>query len=317
MERISTDALPRTGGAGSRAKAWSDIYSGMLAAAEIIPDEDDFSAGLMMSHVGPVGLARLATGRCTIHRTQAHIDASAPGLYSIIIQTRGKGLFAQSGQHAVLTPGDFALCDHNLPHMRTIERGAEMLLVRVPAEMMARYLPCPARLCGRRLPGSAPLIPTAGALARSLWQRLEMGLTSPHEDRIAHQLLELIATSYAMVYGAMLQGDAAESARFMTVQNFVEDRLHDPDFKPGSIAPQLHMDTRDVRRVFALHRESARAYVLRRRLEEAARRLRDPRWRGHTVAEIAHCCGFVSTAMFTRCFRKHYAMSPTEYRCDH
>ncbi len=78
------------------------------------------------------------------------------------------------------------------------------------------------------------------------------------------------------------------------------------------------MAQRDVRRLFAARGECARAYVSRRRLEESARRLRDPRWRGpYTVAEIAHCCGFVSTALFTRTFRERYSMTPTEYRESH
>src|SRR5690606_25689848 len=90
--------------------------------------------------------------------------------------------------------------------------------------------------------------------------------------------------------------------------------LHDPDFKPSSIANDLHMEPCVVRKLFAACNESARSYVLRRRLEEASRRLRDPRWRGHTIAEIAHCCGFTSTAMFARSFRDQYDLSPTGYR---
>jgi AraC-like DNA-binding protein len=56
----------------------------------------------------------------------------------------------------------------------------------------------------------------------------------------------------------------------------------------------MRLDPRRVRQAFQGIDESARSYLLRRRLLEAARRLRDPRWRGNTIAEIAHCCGFAS-----------------------
>ena len=72
MERVSTNGLRPAG----KAQAWSELYSGVLAAADFIPFDDDFSAGLAMSHVGPLGLARLAAGRCAINRTAAHIDLS-------------------------------------------------------------------------------------------------------------------------------------------------------------------------------------------------------------------------------------------------
>src|SRR6186713_2392267 len=103
MEAISTDGLRPDG----RAQAWNELYSGILAAADFIPfDSDDFSAGLAMSQVGPLGFARLATGRCEIRRTAAHIDRSSPRLYSIIVQARGSGLFSQEGNRVVLGPGD-------------------------------------------------------------------------------------------------------------------------------------------------------------------------------------------------------------------
>jgi AraC-like DNA-binding protein len=310
MESVSTDALRSVG----KMKAWNEAYSGLMAAADFIPGEGDFTAGLKLSNVGQLGLARLATGRCTIRRTAAHIDSSSPQLYSFIIQANGKGLFAQGANRAVLSPGDFALCDHAMPHSRTLETGAEVLLIRVPAEMIADYLPCPELLCGRRLPASAGLTPSAGAMIRSLWRRLEQGFSTQYEDCLAHDVLEVIATSYAMVFGTILNGEASSSNGLLAVQNYIEDRLHDPDFKPGSIACDLRMQSRDVRKLFAARNESPRSYVQRRRLEEAARRLRDPRWRGHTIAEIAHCCGFISTALFARAFRAHYCLSPTEYR---
>jgi AraC-like DNA-binding protein len=303
MDRVSTEGLRPA----RKAQAWSELYSGVLAAADFIPFDDDFSAGLAISHVGPLGLARLATGRCAINRTAAHIDRSSPRLYSIILQARGRGLFSQEGNRVVLGPGDLALCDHTLPHSRVLERDAETLLIRVPAEMIGEYLPAPQQLCGRRLPAGAGLAPSAAIMARGLWQRLEHGFAPQYEDCFAHHLLELIGTSYAMAFGA-------DADSLLLLRSHIDDRLYDPGFKTGAIGAELGFEPREVRRLFAASDESPREYLLRRRLQEAARRLRDPCWRGHTIAEIAHCCGFASNAVFTRSFRAHFDASPTEYR---
>jgi AraC-like DNA-binding protein len=306
MARVSTGGLRPAG----KAQGWSEQYSRVLAAADFIPYEDNFSAGLMMSHVGPLEVARLATGRCAIRRTAAHIDGSSPKLYSILLQANGRGMLTQVGNRVVLSPGDLALCDHALPHSRVLEKGAEVLIIRVPAELIADYLPQPQHLCGRRLPGGTGLASSAANMTRELWRRLEEGFTSPYGDCLAHHLLELIATSYAMAFG-----DAgADAETVLLVRNHIEDRLHDPEFRSGALASELGMSLREVRQVFAERDASPRQYLHRRRLEEAARRLRDPRWRGHTIAEIAHCCGFASNAMFARSFRERYDLSPTEYR---
>ena len=310
MDRVTTVGVEPDG----RAQAWSAIYSGFLAAADFIPFDDDFSAGLAMSHVGPLGLARLATGRCTINRTAEHIDRSSPRLYSIIIQARGCGLFSQDGNRVVLGPGDFALCDHALPHSRELERDAEMLLIRVPADMIAEYLPQPQQLCGRRLPAGAGLAPSAAIMARALWHRVEHGFAPEYEDCFAHHLLELIGTSYAMAFAG--DGSAPDTGSLLLIRTHIDDRLYDPAFKAGAIGAELGFGGREVRRLFAVGGENPRDYMLRRRLQEAARRLRDPRWHGHTIAEIAHCCGFASNAVFTRSFREHYDLSPTQYRAQ-
>ena len=305
IERVSTDGLRLA----RRAQDWNEIYSGILAAADFIPYEENFSAGLMVSRVGPLSVARLATGRCAIRRTAAHIDRSSPKLYSIIVQANGSGSFAQFGNRAMLRPGDFALCDHSLPHLRLLERGADTLLIRVPAEVMGDYLPRPERLCGRRLPGSMGLVPAAALLARGLWANLEQGLPSKYEDCVAHHLLELIAISYATVFGSTEALD-----RCSKVRAYIDDRLHDPGFNLAMLAAEMALSPAEIHELFAEYGESLRSYLLRRRLDEATRRLRDERWRGHTIAEIAHCCGFTSNAMFARVFRKRYDVTPTEYR---
>jgi AraC-like DNA-binding protein len=307
MEKVSTEGC----GPASKAQAWSALYSGMLAAADFVPLDDDFSAGLAVSQVGPLGFARLATGRCAINRTAAHIDRSLPRLYSIIIQARGRGLFSQKGNRVVLGPGDLALCDHALPHSRVLERDAEMLLIRVPAEMIPEYLPQPQPLCGRRLPAGAGLAPSAAVMARGLWQRLEHGLAPQYEDCFAHHLLELIGTSYAMAFGTPENLDAD---RLLLIRNHIDDRLYDSGFRAAAIGTELGFDPGEVRRLFAASDETPRDYLRHRRLHEAARRLRDPRWHGHRIAEVAHGCGFASNAVFTRAFRARYDLSPTEYR---
>ncbi len=56
------------------------------------------------------------------------------------------------------------------------------------------------------------------------------------------------------------------------------------------------------------------SYLVRRRVEECAHRMRDPAWSGETLMKIALSCGFNSAAHFTRSFRNHFGVSPREYR---
>ena len=52
-------------------------------------------------------------------------------------------------------------------------------------------------------------------------------------------------------------------------------------------------------------------YLIRHRLQTAADELQ--RSGGKTIAEIAYACGFSDASYFDRCFRRVYAMTPSEY----
>jgi AraC family transcriptional regulator, positive regulator of tynA and feaB len=80
------------------------------------------------------------------------------------------------------------------------------------------------------------------------------------------------------------------------------------------VAAQLRVSSRYLRMIFAASRESVSSYILRRRLEECARQLADPRWRAHSISDIAFRWGFNSAPHFSRSFRDLYGTSPREYR---
>lgn len=56
---------------------------------------------------------------------------------------------------------------------------------------------------------------------------------------------------------------------------------------------------------------SPRQYLLRVRIENAAKRLRESE---QTISEIAHACGFYDHAHFSRSFRRIMGISPSGYR---
>ena len=84
--------------------------------------------------------------------------------------------------------------------------------------------------------------------------------------------------------------------------------------RPSSVAEGLHVSSRYVRMIFAVSSETASAYILRRRLEECARQMADPRWQGHSITEIAFAWGFNSAPHFARSFRERFGNSPRSYR---
>ncbi|WP_136255710.1 GlxA family transcriptional regulator [Onishia niordana] len=80
----------------------------------------------------------------------------------------------------------------------------------------------------------------------------------------------------------------------------------------GDLAEALDLSWRRLERLFVrqLGTSPQRTYMARR-LDHAHRLLRETR---HSVMEVALACGFGSASSFTRAFRRHHGLTPSELR---
>ena len=311
MELLTTQGMPMAG----RAAAWGEIYATRMSQCEFTPGNlDSFDAELRIGQLGPVKLARLSLDRCSVERKQSHISPNSPRLFNFLLQADGASTFYHNGRQADLEAGDFVLCDTGLPHYFLTEAHSVTVMVRVPGEVLRRYLPTPEQFCGRRLGRAMGVTGAAAAMARELsggfGGEMEMG----YEDRVARYLLEMISMSYTMGVETVEEASAIAWQRRKDVIQYIEDNLRDPDLSPASISAGLRISPRYLRTVFAPGGEKMSAYILRRRLEECARQMANLAWAAHTLTEIAFSWGFNSAAHFTRTFHEKYAMPPREYR---
>lgn len=311
MELLTTQGMPMAG----RAAAWGEIYATRMSQCEFTPGNlDSFDAELRIGQLGPVKLARLSLDRCSVERKQSHISPNSPRLFNFLLQADGASTFYHNGRQADLEAGDFVLCDTGLPHYFLTEAHSVTVMVRVPGEVLRRYLPTPEQFCGRRLGRAMGVTGAAAAMARELSGGFGGEMEIGYEDRVARYLLEMISMSYTMGVETVEEASAIAWQRRKDVIQYIEDNLRDPDLSPASISAGLRISPRYLRTVFAPGGEKMSAYILRRRLEECARQMANLAWAAHTLTEIAFSWGFNSAAHFTRTFHEKYGMPPREYR---
>jgi len=310
MDLCTTATLPTRG----RTAAWTRLVAPHLDAASFrFDDPDGFDAELSAIGLGPLRLTRLRCDRGQIERASAQREAGGQ-CHTVLMQLRGTSTLSHYGQSIVLGEGAISLCDGGAPYRLDVSDDSELVLIRVPTALLKEHLPSPECFCGKLLSNDAGLTSTAAAMAVTLFERLGSGLALHYQDRVARHLLDMIATSYAMAFEEVNAGSSIVSGRHAAVKLYIEQHLRDPDLSPCSIAARLKLSARYMRMIFATCNETVSAYILRRRLEECARQIGDPSWRGHSMTEIAFGWGFNSAPHFTRSFRDRYDMSPRDYR---
>lgn len=311
MEYYNSDTLP----AATRMSAWNALYSQQLNNVDFTPaSSHDFAARLTMGQLGPIQFAKMATNRTQILRTRRHILPSQQRLYSFLLQASGSSVLSHCGHEAQLAAGDFALCDSSAPHRFTVDDTSVVIMLRIDSKMLKQHLPTPEQFCGMHLKNETGLTATMSAMVERLDAQLENGFHSIYDERFAHNVLEMLSMSYALGFDMEPDVSAVLRGRHAEVVRYIEDNLRDPKLSPGSIAKGMRISPRYLRTIFASTGEKVSSYIIRRRLEECAKQIRDPSWGGHTLTEIAFAWGFNSAAHFTRTFHEFHGMAPREYR---
>jgi len=91
----------------------------------------------------------------------------------------------------------------------------------------------------------------------------------------------------------------------------IENNLSNPEFGVEEFINQIGTGQRTLyRKLTSLTGLSAREFIKNIRLKHAARIISEGQL---TIAEVAFSVGFDDASYFTRCFRQHFGVSPTEY----
>jgi len=98
------------------------------------------------------------------------------------------------------------------------------------------------------------------------------------------------------------------------IKQHVTEHLGDPELTVDGIAHALNCSRRQLYNAFSEEPDGVAGYILRRRLE-ACRRSFDDRGNAHrSITDIALGFGFSNMAHFSRVFRTHLGMAPSDYR---
>jgi AraC-like DNA-binding protein len=313
VDACNTPGIPTR----SRIAAWTARYCAQFDRTRIVPaDLERFDAGLQTGELGALRFARLSCVGSAIDRSLVP-DPGSLHSYTLIAQLSGSGALSQYGQAAQLQAGDLALCDDAAPHAHAMAERSELILLRIPAHALREHLPSPEQYCGRRLAAAAGTTSVAASLVAGLCHRSRGTLPAAVQQGLAHQLLEMLAVSYTLAFDMLGAPSSVVGGRYAKARRFIEQHLRDPELGPQKIARSLNVSSRYLRMIFAGEKEAVSAYILRRRLEEVAHQLTDPRWRGRSICEIAFDWGFNSAPHFSRSFRERFGSSPREYRARH
>ena len=151
-------------------------------------------------------------------------------------------------------------------------------------------------------------------MLRALWAHVERGLPTRVRAEPPSSLLDVIATTYAMEHRADTAGSSVAAARRAQIKRFIEGHLRDADLSAirgdrARLIGTLYTDGIFRQKGRASPTTSCGGVSTSARASSAS-----VLWQGRSITDTAFAWGFSSMAHFTRAFKEHFTVTPTEYR---
>lgn len=306
----TTTVAPR-----ERLAYWNECVGDVQVRMQIAPVADEvFSGDLHFDTIGDVEVSTAASSQAVLQRTARHIAHDERRLFRVSLAMRGEFTLRQRGRESVVHEGDFSLTDSAEPFSMHHHAACTAGVLGVPEVLMRRHFPLVDDVSGRAVSGLTARGAVAVGALRALYAQMERGRCTELEPVAVEHVVGLVASALAAQFGTVKSGGSAVAFRRADLRRYVEAHLPDPALTVMAVARRFRLSERYLCLLFADEGETMSAYIRRRRLEECARRLADPLWRGRSVSEIAMDWGFNSLGSFDRAFKQHFGVTPHGHR---
>jgi len=293
-----------------RVDTWSD------AAASIFPGLS-VKAMDMESGIGTIQHERLGQGAMFAIRSAPAEVAYAPAandcdaFLTMMLQTGGATLAHQRQRQCELEQGDICFIDECQPFRLSGTQCSQMLLLRMPRLMVMSRFPDMQHMVATRLAGEDP---GTNLLAHTLMRIFQTAPELRDAQRTAamNAIIHLLGATSGLAFEP-----ETTHWRVQKALDHIELNLSVPGLTAEQVAQAQHISRRRLDQLFleALG-QSITGQIWSRRLQRAADDLRDPRWAGASISQVAFANGFEDPAHFARAFKRRFETTPGQWRAS-
>lgn len=294
--------------------AWNAVVASTFDNLVVDAERDGFEGSMDMRDLGGMDLSRVASSAAVVRRGRSSV-AQRP-YFKLHVQDVGRSLNLQDGREAVLDEGDLMLCDPARPYTIRFDDPNRMLVLRIPSERLADRMSDPEALCGRRLAGDGMAGALLTSFIRTLWLNAGRG-SAPMGQAVQDAALSLLAAAIQEGEGGDQTGRGSDGGQGAggRIKRFIDENLCDPELSVGHVADALGVSPRYIQMVFAGMATTPLAYIRRKRLERAAKALREAGG-ACNITELSFGLGFNDLSHFSRAFKAFYGVGPREFRAS-
>ena len=273
-----------------------------------------FSGSVSANMVSEVNVTSLQHEAHRVLRGPAEIRKKPLEYYFVNMQIDGQVLAEQRGRDVLIGPNEFYIVDSTEPYDLDYRGTPRTYSFRIPKKMLDPLLTNPARLTTTRVSRDTPMGMLAVDFLQSVLRQPD-AIPATASRSVASMIAELVALSLggnATARELSAERGSSRAALLNSILRFIDANLQNSALSVEAVCRRFGISPRYLHRVFEAEELSFGDYVRNRRLAFCAAEL--SRLPHRSVSEIALACGFGDISHFNHCFRRHFGVSPREYR---
>ncbi len=307
IHRVSTAAVPPA----QRLAFWNDACVGAYGPLVVDTDPDGFQGVLTRLCAGQLEITSVKSTPAVI--SNAARPARVGGderVFSLQLVRSGRCRIRHAGVETVAETGDMIVADGGKTYDLAFDEPVEGLVLSPPWARFGGHADMLEALCGRPINVKSGPGAVLSTFIRSAWDHLGEGEDGAWPQSAADVIWDLLASVLQSGAGAIT---GRPDALRREARSLIDRRLGDAGFQTPGIAQALGVSARYLQAVFAEVGTTPSRFLLARRLDVAAARLRRP-GAPSSITDVALECGFNDLSYFSRAFRRRFGVSAGGYR---
>jgi AraC family transcriptional activator of tynA and feaB len=309
IQRMSTASVPPP----ERLSFWNDACMGAYGAMVVDTEPDGFqgvlttlvAAGLQASSVKSTP----AVCRTAIGTSKRQKDETT---FSLQLVHSGRCCVRHAGSETVALPGSMFIVDSSRSYSLAFAEPVQGIVLSLPWTRFRASAETLEALAGRPINVDTGRGAVLSSFVLSAWDHLLDGDDEDWPESATDVIWDLLDL---VLQGSSVQATATGGADGLRrdAKALVDDRFGDSGFTSADMPVSLGVSARYLQMVFAEVGTTPSRFLVARRLDAAAARLRRLD-RPCSVTDVAMECGFSDLSYFSRTFRRRFGVSARAYR---
>lgn len=306
LAQANTSFLPLE----ERAGYWHDkvkkyiveLDAGQVGTANI-------QASLLHYDLDAIKLNHIMASAHGVQRNSYNINNDARDTLMLGLVLKGEGFALQGNKGAEQKAGDLVIYNSNYPYALAFPNFVEMYVLSLPLNLASSSL---------GLTNQQNLIKISRGSKRGDFSLAKVFnlVDSYRQGRINKDIAsDLLLDNIAGLLHSKSTSSYVKGLEQLLIRSkkTIDANLQDEEFSVEKLAFVLHTSTRQIARAFQLEGVTAGNFIRIRRLESCYEEI-TLTGKAANLSEIAYKWGFNHPSHFSRAFRQHYGVSPSEHK---